>query len=210
MSEDDCTMVKKEFVEAVDRSLAAGFKIVEIHMAHGYLLHEFLSPLTNKRQDKYGGSFENRVRFPIEVAKAMRARWPKDLPLFVRISAVDWVDGGWTIEDSVKFSKILQEENIDLIDCSSGAAVPQAKIPIGPGYQVPFAERIRAEANILTAAVGLITEPQQAETILTNGQADAIFLARALLRDPYWPARAAKALGANVPWPKQYGRAEVT
>jgi 2,4-dienoyl-CoA reductase-like NADH-dependent reductase (Old Yellow Enzyme family) len=187
--------------------LAAGGKIVEIHSAHGYLLHEFLSPLSNHRDDEYGGSFENRTRFVREVVDAVRTVWPERLPLWVRISATDWSDGGWTIEDSVALAAQLGDRGVDLIDCSSGGNVAQAKIPLGPGYQVPFAERIRRETGIMTGAVGLITEPAQAEEIVREGRADLVFLARQLLRDPYWPLHAAQALGDPPPVPEQYLRA---
>ena len=197
-----------DFREAAKRALEAGFKVAEIHAAHGYLLHQFLSPLSNKRSDDYGGSFENRSRLVIEVTRAVRSVWPEDLPLFVRISATDWVDGGWNEDDSVKLAKLLKENGVDLIDCSSGGLVPHAQIPVKKKYQVGFAERIKTEANILTGAVGLITEPEEAEEILSNGQADLILLARELLRNPYFPLEAAEKLGANVQWPPQYERAK--
>jgi 2,4-dienoyl-CoA reductase-like NADH-dependent reductase (Old Yellow Enzyme family) len=196
------------FAAAAKRALEAGAKIIEIHAAHGYLLHEFLSPLSNTRTDCYGGSFENRTRFLCEVAAAVRSAWPASQPLFVRISATDWVEGAWTIEDSVGLAKQLGALGVDLIDCSSGGAIPNVKIPAGPGYQVPFAERIRKDARIPTAAVGMITEPGQADVILRTGQADMLFLARELLRDPYWPLRAADQLHQDGPWPKQYLRAK--
>jgi 2,4-dienoyl-CoA reductase-like NADH-dependent reductase (Old Yellow Enzyme family) len=172
------------------------------------LLHEFLSPVSNTRNDCYGGPLENRTRIVREVVQAVRGTWPGNLPLFVRISATDWVEGGWTIEDSVELSKQLVRMGVDLIDCSSGGAVPNAKIPAGPGFQVPFAERIRREAGIATAAVGMITSPEQADHILRTGQADLVFVARELLRDPYWPLRAADQLRQAGPWPKQYLRAK--
>lgn len=201
--------VVEAFATAAQRSLAAGFQVVEIHAAHGYLLHEFLSPLSNHREDEYGGSFENRTRLVREVATAIRREWPERLPLFVRISVTDWVEGGWNVEESVELAKRLKEEGVDLIDCSSGALVPTtAPIPAGPGYQTAFAERIRREAEIPTGAVGIITEPAQAEHILRSGQADLVLLARELLRDPYWPLRAASALHHDFPWPKQYERAK--
>ena len=200
--------VVQDFGEAAKRAREAGAKIVEIHAAHGYLLHEFLSPLSNTRDDCYGGSFENRTRILREVVHAVRLTWPASLPLFVRISATDWVDGGWTIEDSVRLAKQLQPLGVDLIDCSSGGAVPNVSIPAGPGYQVPFAEQVRKEAEIRTAAVGMITAPEQADQIVRSGQADMVFLARELLRDPYWPLRAADELRQNGPWPKQYLRAK--
>jgi 2,4-dienoyl-CoA reductase-like NADH-dependent reductase (Old Yellow Enzyme family) len=181
--------------------------VAEVHAAHGYLLHEFLSPLTNERLDEYGGSFESRARFLFEVVDAIRGVWPDRLPLFVRISSVDWTDGGWTIEDSVALASRLKTRGVDLIDCSSGGNVPHATIPVGPGYQVPFAERVRRGADMMTGAVGLITEPAQAEAILQSGQADLIIVARQLLRDPYWPLHAAQALGDKVEPPIQYRRA---
>ncbi len=200
--------VIRAFAEATDRARTAGFRVVEIHGAHGYLLHEFLSPLSNKRTDRYGGSFENRVRFTREVTRAVRQRWPEELPLFVRLSATDWVEGGWTVEDSVALAKLLKEDGADLIDCSSGAIVPGVKIPAGPGYQVPLSERVRREAGIATGAVGFIQSAFQADSILRTGQADLVLLARELLRDPYWPLHAAKELHAQVTWPKQYERAQ--
>jgi 2,4-dienoyl-CoA reductase-like NADH-dependent reductase (Old Yellow Enzyme family) len=196
------------FVVAAERAVDAGFRVVEIHAAHGYLAHEFLSPLSNARTDEYGGSFENRTRFVREVASGVRAVLPETTPLFVRISATDWVDGGWNIDESVALAKELRKLGVDLIDASSGGLSPAQRIVLGPGYQVPFAERIRAEAGIATGAVGMITEPQQAEAILRDGQADIVSLAREMLRDPYWPLRASVALGADGPWPKQYQRAK--
>jgi 2,4-dienoyl-CoA reductase-like NADH-dependent reductase (Old Yellow Enzyme family) len=187
--------------------LTAGFDFIEIHAAHGYLLHEFLSPLSNQRTDKYGGSFENRTRLLIEVVDAVRKVWPERLPLFVRISATDWADGGWDIDESVQLAGTLREHGVDLIDCSSGGLVAYAKIPLGPGYQVGFARRIRREAGIATAAVGLITEAARANEIIANGDADLVLMARAMLRDPYWAVHAATALGENMSWPKQYLRA---
>ena len=200
--------VVRAFAQAAKRVREAGAKIIEIHSAHGYLLHEFLSPLTNSRTDCYGGSFENRIRMLCEVVQAVRGEWPSGLPLFVRISASDWVEGGWTIEDSVRLADQLRQIDVDLIDCSSGGAVPGVAIPMAPGYQVPFAERVRNEAGILSGAVGMITEPQQADTIIRTGQADVVFLARELLRDPYWPLRAADELHQEGPWPIQYSRAK--
>lgn len=196
------------FARAAERALSAGFRAVEVHAAHGYLLHEFLSPLSNLRDDAYGGSFSNRTRFLREVVSAIRTAWPERFPLFVRISASDWVEGGWTIDDSVMLARDLAPLGVDLIDCSSGGNVPNAKIPMGPGYQVPFAAKIRAEGHIPTGAVGMITEPDQAEEILRDGKADLIVIARQLLRDPYWPLRAAAALGVDMPWPPQYERAK--
>ncbi len=175
--------------------------MIEIHAAHGYLLHEFLSPLSNRRTDQYGGSFDNRARALREVTSAVRNAWPERYPLAVRISATDWVEGGWDVEQSIALARELKQLGVDLIDCSSGGAVPRAKIPLGPGYQVPFAERIRRDADIATAAVGMITEPRQANGIIESGQADMVFLARELLRDPYWPLHAASQLGVDFPAP---------
>ena len=195
------------FVAAARRALRAGFQVVEIHGAHGYLIHEFLSPLSNRRTDEYGGSFENRIRLALEVAQAVREAWPLNLPLFLRISATDWVDGGWTPDESVELARRMRPLGVDLIDCSSGGSAAHAKVPLAPGYQVPFAERIRREAGILTGAVGLITTPQQADEIIRSGKADLVLLAREFLRDPYFPLHAAKALGAEVSPPVQYARA---
>ena len=208
MDEGDIRKVVEDFRAATHRSLAAGFEVVEVHMAHGYLLHQFLSPLSNRREDEYGGSLENRARLPLEVARVVREEWPEGLPVFVRISATDWVDGGWSLQDSVWLSARLEELGIDLVDCSSGGLVPNASINVEPGYQVPFAEEVRREAGIATAAVGLITEPKQAEGIIANGKADAVLLARELLRDPHWPLRAAYELGEDADWPVQYERAK--
>lgn len=199
--------VVEAFGNAARRALDAGFDFVEIHAAHGYLLHEFLSPLSNRRTDNYGGSFENRTRLLLEVVDAVRSVWPERLPLFVRISATDWAEGGWNPDESVALARLLRERGVDLVDCSSGGNVADAKIPVGPGYQVGFAARIRKEAGIPAAAVGLITEPAQANAIIAEGQADFVLLARAELRDPYWPLHAAAALGETVSWPKQYLRA---
>ena len=196
-----------DFRSAALRSLEAGFHVIELHAAHGYLLHEFLSPLSNKRTDEYGGSFENRVRFTLETVDAVRSVWTDELPLLVRVSSTDWVEGGWDIEQSIELARLLKQRGVDLVDCSSGGNVSRAAIPVGPGYQVQFAERIRREAGIPTGAVGLITQPQQAEEILAEGRADVVILARQLLRDPYWPLRAAKVLGASIAWPDQYLRA---
>jgi 2,4-dienoyl-CoA reductase-like NADH-dependent reductase (Old Yellow Enzyme family) len=200
--------IRTDFRAAAERALQAGFVVAEIHAAHGYLLHEFLSPLSNQRTDKYGGSFENRVRLLREVVDDVRAVWPADYPLFVRISATDWTEGGWTPDDSVALAVLLKEQGVDLIDCSTGGNVPNATIPTAPGYQVAFAERIKRESSMLTGAVGLITEATQAEAILANGQADLILLAREFLRDPYFPLHAAHQLGDNVAWPVQYERAK--
>jgi 2,4-dienoyl-CoA reductase-like NADH-dependent reductase (Old Yellow Enzyme family) len=195
------------FAAAADRALEAGFRIAEVHAAHGYLIHEFLSPLSNRREDAYGGSFENRVRLAVEVVDAVRARWPERLPLSVRISATDWVEGGWDIDESVALARLLREHGVDILDASSGGLDPQQKIAAGPGYQVPFAERIRREAGIATASVGMITEPEQAEAIIRDGRADMVLLGREMLRRPHWPLLAAHALGAEGPWPVQYLRA---
>lgn len=195
------------FAAAARRACQAGFRVLEIHAAHGYLIHEFLSPLSNRREDNYGGSFENRTRLCREVVTAVRSAWPKELPLFLRISATDWIDGGWDIDESVKLAAELKQMGVDLIDCSSGGNVPHAKIPVGPGYQVAFAERIRREAGIMTGAVGMITSPVQAEHIIRTGQADAVIMAREFLRDPYWPLRAARELSQPIAWPVQYLRA---
>jgi 2,4-dienoyl-CoA reductase-like NADH-dependent reductase (Old Yellow Enzyme family) len=181
--------------------------VVEIHAAHGYLLHEFYSPLSNQRTDDYGGSFENRIRLTLEVAETVRSILPGHLPLFVRISATDWKEGGWTLDDSVKLAEDLRSRGVDLIDCSSGGLIPDAKVIVGPAYQVPFAERIRRETNVLTGAVGLITDPQQADRIIRSAQADIVLLARQMLRDPYWPLQAAQALKVDLQPPVQYLRA---
>ena len=201
------TAVVEAFRNAARRALAAGFDFVEVHAAHGYLLHEFLSPLSNLRTDNYGGSFENRIRLVLEVVDAVRSVWPERLPLFVRISATDWAEGGWNPDESVELARLLRDRGVDLMDCSSGGNVADAKIPVAPGYQVGFAARIRREAGIATAAVGLITEPAQANAIIAEGDADFVFLARAELRDPYWALHAAAALGESTTWPKQYLRA---
>jgi 2,4-dienoyl-CoA reductase-like NADH-dependent reductase (Old Yellow Enzyme family) len=195
------------FAAAARRALMAGFNVVEIHAAHGYLIHQFLSPLTNTRADRYGGSFDNRIRLGLEIAQAVRGVWPEARPVFMRISATDWADGGWDIEQSVELSRRLTGYGVDLVDCSSGGNVPNAPIPIAPGYQVPFAERIRREAKIATGAVGLVTTSSQADDIVRAGRADCVLLAREMLRDPYWPLRAARELGHVVPWPSQYVRA---
>jgi len=197
-----------QFAEATTRAYKAGFELIEIHAAHGYLINEFLSPLSNHRVDEYGGSFENRCRFLIEIVKAVKMSWPNNLPIFVRISATDWVDGGWTIEDSIALSKDLKILNIDLIDCSSGGNASNAKITLAPGYQVNLAKAVRNGAGIATGAVGLITNAIQAQTILEHGEADLIFLGRELLRDPYFPLHAAKELGEDLVWPGQYQRAK--
>jgi len=199
--------VVEAFAAAARRALAAGFPVIEIHAAHGYLLHEFLSPLTNQRTDDYGGTFDHRIRLTLEVARAIRRSMPDDVPLFIRISAQDWALGGWSLADSVELARRLKSLGVDLVDCSSGGAVFWAKIETGPGYQVPFAETIRRDAGILTGAVGMITQPSQANDIIARGQADLILLAREFLRHPYWPLHAARALGAVPPVPPQYRRA---
>jgi len=198
----------ERFADAAKRALTAGFKVIEIHMAHGYLLHSFLSPLSNLRTDEFGADFEGRARFPLQVAKAVRDAWPASLPVFVRISATDWVEGGWDLGQSVRFCRSLREIGIDMIDCSSGGLVADAIIPAGPGFQVPFAAAIRREVKMPAAAVGLITSPQQAEQTLVCDDADAVFLARQMLRDPYWPLHAAQSLGEDIPWPDPYARAK--
>src|SRR5450631_3535548 len=205
---DEIREVVGAFRKAAERALAAGFQVVEIHAAHGYLIHEFLSPLSNSRTDEYGGSLENRMRLLVEIVDATRAVLPEGLLLFVRLSASDWTEGGLTIEDTVAVSRVLKQHGVDLIDASSGGNVSTAKIPLKPGYQVPFAEQIRRETGIATGAVGLITDPEQANTIVEQGEADLIFLARELLRDPYWPLHAAHALHDDVEWLPQYVRAK--
>jgi 2,4-dienoyl-CoA reductase-like NADH-dependent reductase (Old Yellow Enzyme family) len=198
--------VVAEFAAAAQRALAAGFEVVEVHMAHGYLCHQFLSPVSNKRTDEYGGSLENRTRFPLQVARAVRDIWPDNLPVFVRVSATDWVAGGWDLQQTVQLALMLKQMGIDLIDCSTGGLVSDAKIPAGPGFQVPFAAAVRKEANIPTAAVGLITSPYQAEQIVRTGIADAVLIGRELLRNPYWPLQAARELGFDIEWQAQYLR----
>jgi len=195
------------FRDAARRALDAGFQVIELHGAHGYLLHEFLSPLANRRTDEYGGSFENRVRLTLGVTDAVRSVWPDPLPLFMRLSGTDWVDDGWDVEQSAELARLLGKRGVDLIDCSSGGIVPGVKIPVGPGYQVSLAEHVRAASGVPTAAVGLITSAQQADAVLRSGSADMVFLARKLLRDPYWPLHAARELGVEVEWPVQYQRA---
>jgi 2,4-dienoyl-CoA reductase-like NADH-dependent reductase (Old Yellow Enzyme family) len=207
MTEADILRVQNDFVATAKRALTAGFEWLELHAAHGYLFNEFLSPLSNRRTDKYGGSFENRIRLLLDTTRAVRKIWPDNLPLAVRISAIDWMPGGWQIEDSIALAKLLKAEGVDLIDCSSGGVVPDAKIEVKPGYQALFAEKVRHGAGIATAAVGFITEPQQAEEIVGGGKADIVLLARQMLVDPYWPAHAAKALGHKLPPPNQYARA---
>jgi 2,4-dienoyl-CoA reductase-like NADH-dependent reductase (Old Yellow Enzyme family) len=196
------------FAAAACRAHAAGAKLIELHSAHGYLLHSFLSPLSNQRTDQYGGSFGNRIRIVCDVVTAVRKVWPEQYPLWVRISATDWTEGGWTVEESVELAGTLKPLGVDLIDCSSGGNVARAKIPVGPGYQVAFAERIRREAAIATGAVGMITDPAQADQIIRSAQADVVIMARQFLRDPYWPLLAAHALGQDIQWPQQYDRAK--
>ena len=199
--------VVRAFGEAAARAVEAGFETLELHAAHGYLLHEFLSPLANQRTDSYGGSFQNRTRLVLESVRAIRQKLPERLPLFVRISATDWADGGWNLEESIELSKLLSKEGVDLVDCSSGGLVPTAKIPVGPGFQTPFAERIRRDAGVKTGAVGVIRDAVQAEHIVRTGQADVVIIAREFLRQPYFPLLAAKALGEKIAWPPQYDRA---
>lgn len=207
MGQGDIDTLVGAFRAAARRARDAGFDIIEGHFAHGYLLHSFLSPLSNKRTDRYGGSLENRARFPLMVARALREEWPEHLPVFVRISAIDWEEGGLDIDQSVQFAAWLREAGVDLIDCSSGAVVPRERIAVAPGYQVPFASKIRSQSRIATGAVGLITEARQAEDILAGGNADLVFVARALLRDPYWPQKASEQLDTQSRWPVQYARA---
>lgn len=209
MTVSDIEKVLHDFESACTRAVKAGFKVVEIHAAHGYLINEFLSPISNIRNDEYGGSFENRIRLLLEIIEAVKRPWPDEYPLFVRISATDWVEGGWTIEDSVKLAAILKEKKVDVIDCSSGGNSPFQQIATGPLYQVPFAERIKNETGIKTGAVGLITTAQQAENILATEQADLVVMARQLLRDPYFPLHAAIELEQDVDWPVQYLRAQM-
>lgn len=208
MTRVDTKMVVDQFAGAAQRCLVAGFQVAEIHAAHGYLLHQFLSPLSNHRKDEYGGDLKNRMRLPLEVAKAVRDAWSSDLPVFVRISASDWIDGGWDLPQSIEFARELKRVGIDLIDCSSGGIAPGVKIPLAPGYQVKFAEEIRKQAGIMTGAVGLITDALQAENILVREQADVVIMAREFLRDPYFPLHAAKTLGDDPQYPVQYLRAK--
>lgn len=207
LGEEGIGQVIVDFVAAARRADEAGFDVVEIHAAHGYLLHQFLSPLTNVRTDAYGGDLDGRSRLLLEVAEAVRAAWPEHKPLLVRLSATDWAPGGWEVEDTVKVADALRQTGVDLIDVSSGGNVPEQQITVGPGYQVPFARAVREQAGIATAAVGQLSEPVQAEQVLVEGSADAVFLARALLRDPHWTQRAAAELGDPIPAPTQYGRA---
>jgi 2,4-dienoyl-CoA reductase-like NADH-dependent reductase (Old Yellow Enzyme family) len=204
---DEIERVVGAFRDAARRAEQAGFALVEIHMAHGYLLHQFLSPLSNQRSDEYGGSLENRMRLPLAVAAAVREAFPVERPVLARLSATDWVEGGWDLEQSIELARALGERGVDLVDCSSGGTSPDARVPLGPGYQVDFAAAIRKRAGIATGAVGLITEPAQAEAIVASGQADIVLFARQMLRDPYWPLRAARTLGVELAWPNQYLRA---
>lgn len=208
LTTDQIQEVVDQFAAAARRALDAGFDVVEVHGAHGYLIGEFLSPHSNERTDAYGGSFEGRTRFALEVVDAVRKVWPEDKPLFFRISATDWLEqNGWTPDDTVRFARLLKDHGVDLLDVSTGGNATGVRMPIGPGYQVPFAARVKAETDLPVAAVGLITEPEQAEKILANGEADAVLLGRELLRDPYWARRAARELGGTVQTPDQYGRA---
>ncbi|WP_040261975.1 NADH:flavin oxidoreductase/NADH oxidase [Pseudomonas massiliensis] len=208
LGEKDIEGIKQAFIEAARRALSANFKVVEIHAAHGYLLHQFMSPLSNRRTDQYGGSFDNRIRLVLEVTEAIRELWPADLPVFVRVSATDWVEDGWNPDETVELARRLKALGVDLVDVSSGGTAANAEIPTGPGYQTRFAERVRKESEIATGTVGMITEPAQAEHILRTGQADLILLARELLRDPYWPLHADDDLGGRQStWPAQYQRA---
>jgi len=209
LDSDGIKKVIDDFRTAAKRALNAGYQVIEIHAAHGYLIHQFLSPLSNHRTDEYGGSFENRIRLLLEILGAVQTVWPQNLPLLVRISATDWAEGGWNADEAVKLSAILKEQGVDLIDCSSGGLVPYAKIPVSPGYQVEFAERIKKETGISTGAVGLITEVKQAEDILANDRADLIIIARASLRDPHFALHAARTLDDNIAWPLQYQRAKL-
>ncbi len=209
MDDNDIKLVIDQFNEAALRSIEAGFKVIELHFAHGYLVHEFCSPISNQRTDKYGGSLENRCRLAIEITKSVREVIPDGTPLFVRISSTDWVQGGWDIDQSVQLTKWLKEVGVDLIDCSSGGNVPNAKIPASPGYQIPFAEKIKNQVGILTGGVGLITTAEQAEEIISSGRADIVLLAREMLRDPYWALHSAKKLNVDLTdWPNQYLRAK--
>ena len=208
LSKEAIKQVVDNFKIAALRSLEAGFEVLEIHAAHGYLIHEFYSPLSNFRDDEYGGSFENRIRLLMEIVEAVQSVWPADLPVFVRISATDWVDNGWNLNDSILLCKILKEKGVDLIDCSSGGNIGHAKIPVGPGYQVPFSDQIKKQTAMFTGAVGMITEAQQAEEILNKKEADLIIIAREFLRDPYFPLHAADTLHHPLEWPVQYQRAK--
>jgi 2,4-dienoyl-CoA reductase-like NADH-dependent reductase (Old Yellow Enzyme family) len=207
LTEEGAQARVRAFAAAARRALAAGFQAVEVHAAHGYLLHQFLSPLSNRRQDRYGGSFENRVRLACEVVEAVRAEWPERLPLLVRISATDWAEGGWDLDQAVELARRLKDRGVDLVDCSSGGLLATARVPAGPGFQAGFAERIRREAAVPTGAVGLITGAEQADHVIRSGQADLVLMAREFLRDPYFPLRASVRLGQEGPWPRQYLRA---
>ena len=207
LREEEVAELPALFAAAAERALTAGFDVVELHFAHGYLVHQFLSPLSNDRTDGYGGDFEGRTRLALEIAEAVRAQVGPDVPVLARLSATDWTEGGWTAEDSVRLAKLLGERGVDLLDVSTGGNVPRAEIPVGPGYQVRFAEQIRRDTGLPTGAVGMITEPEQAEQIIASGAADVVFLARAMLRDPHWPQHAARALGDEARWPDQYRRA---
>lgn len=208
LSVEEIEKVVYDFKDATVRSVSAGFKVLEIHAAHGYLIHQFLSPLSNFRKDHYGGSFENRIKILLDVIDAVQQVWPSGYPILVRISATDWTEDGWTIEDSVKLATVLQKMGVDLIDCSTGGNISSAKIPLNAGYQVPFSEELKKQTNILSAAVGLITTAAQAEEIISSGKADMVFLAREMLRDPYFPQKAAQELGVDLKWPVQYERAK--
>jgi 2,4-dienoyl-CoA reductase-like NADH-dependent reductase (Old Yellow Enzyme family) len=208
MDKNDIDNVISDFCKSAEFSINAGFQLIELHFAHGYLVHEFYSPISNKRNDEYGGSFENRCRLAIEITKTIRKIIPKDFPLFARISSTDWVEDGWKIDDSVKLAIMLKEAGVDLVDCSSGGNVLKARIPTEPGYQIPFSEKIKKEADILTGGIGLITTPHQADEIIRNGKADVVLLAREMLRNPYWAITAAKALGVDIEIPNQYMRAK--
>lgn len=209
LTRDEIKNVVDDFRDATERSLKCGFRVVEIHAAHGYLINEFYSPVSNLRTDEYGGSFENRIRLLLEIVEAVQSVWPKDYPLFTRITSSEWSDNGWQIDDSVRLARVLKQKGVDLIDCSSGGNIYKAKVEVGPMYQVPFAEKVKKESGIMTAAVGLITTAQQCEEILQSGKADMILLARQLLRDPYFPLHAARELGVDVKWPDQYLRAKL-
>ncbi len=209
LSVEEIEAVQTAFRDAAARAHQAGYVVAELHGAHGYLMHSFFSPLSNKRQDRYGGSFENRIRFTVETTRAVRSVWPEEKPLLVRLSCTDWTPEGWTIDETVELARVLKGEGVDMIDCSSGGAAPGITIPVGAGYQVPFAERVRHEADVATAAVGMITAPAQADEIVRNGRADLVLLGREMLRDPYWARHAARALGQvdHVASPPQYARA---
>jgi len=207
LAEEGIRDVVRAFARSARRALEAGFRVLEVHAAHGYLIHQFLSPLSNHRQDRYGGSFENRTRLAREVVEAVRAEWPERLPLLVRLSCTDWVEGGWDLKETVELARRLRELGVDLVDCSSGGTSASARVPVGPGYQVAFAEAVRRDAGVATAAVGVVTSPEQADQIVRTGQADLVLLGRQLLREPSFALRAAAALGAEGPWPAQYLRA---